>query len=177
MRCFYCDKNEATKSYLRTINGKEESEYYCADCYGRKFLDEKDFEDSKRNTVCPYCGTTLESFRAHSIVGCPYCYQTLLSELAPYVIRMQGDACGHRGKKPPLSVEDEALFERAEFVNEAERDEYRESLEQRERFARQNRELQILMRFSELEEERRAEYRNKLERMERTGRVEDEIVW
>ncbi len=177
MRCFYCNRNEATKSYLRVIKGKEENEYYCAECYGKKFLEEKTENGTSSFSACPYCGTTLSEFRASSIVGCPYCYQTLTAGLVPYVIRMQGDACGHRGKKPPLSVEDEVLFDKAEFVNEEERDEYRESLEMRERYARQSRELQMLMCFSELDEGRRAEYREKLERMERTGRVEDEIVW
>ncbi len=177
MRCFYCHKNEATKSYERKINGKREHEYYCQECYAQMFLDEEGAEGEVSLSACPYCGTTLAEFKASSLVGCPYCYRTLLGKIVPTIVRMQGDNCGHRGKKQPLSVDDEILFDRATFVTEAERNSYRESLAEKERFQRQNRELQALMTYSELDGERREEYRDKLERMRKTGKVEDEIVW
>jgi hypothetical protein len=173
----YCNKNEATKSYERRVNGKRAQEYYCIECYEQLFLDGEGLKTDPSLSACPYCGTTLAEFKASSLVGCPYCYRTLLSEIAPFIVRMQGDNCGHRGKRQPLSLEDEALFSRATFVTEAERDEYRDMLAQKERFSRQNRELQALMTYSELDGERREEYRDKLERMKKTGKVEDEIVW
>ncbi len=177
MRCFYCNKNEATKSYERKINGNRAHEYYCLECYGQMFLDGETEAEETTLSACPYCGTTLAEFKASSLLGCPYCYRTLLKSITPAILRMQGDACGHRGKQQPLSVDDEILFERATFVTEAERSSYRESLAEKERFQRQNRELQALMTYSELDDNRREEYRDKLERMKKTGKVEDEIVW
>lgn len=172
MRCFYCNKNEATKSYERKDGVRE---YYCIECYEQLFLDIDATEPSL--SACPDCGTTLGEFKATSLVGCPNCYRSLLPQITPFIVRMQGDSCGHRGKKQPLSLEDEVLFNRATFVTEAERDEYRDTLAEKERFSRQNRELQALMTYSELDGERREEYRDKLERMKKTGKVEDEIVW
>lgn len=177
MRCFYCNKNEATRSYERVRENKREREYYCADCYNKRFLEEKAAEGEQSLSACPYCETTLSEFRKGLIVGCPYCYQMLSKDIFPLIVRVQGTNQGHRGKKLPLSEEDEVLFEKAEFVNEAERDEYRDSLAFSERFARQNREMQLLMRFEGMDEERRAEYNEKLERMKRTGKIEEEIVW
>lgn len=177
MRCFYCNKNEATRSYERVRKGKRTHEYYCADCYAKRFLDEKGAEGDQSLSACPYCDTTIADFKKSMLVGCPYCYQMLSASVFPTITRMQGTACGHRGKKLPLSEEDEKLFEKAEFVNEAERDEYRNALAHSERFVRQNRELQLLMRFEEMDGARRAEYSEKLARMKKTGKVEEEIVW
>ena len=176
MRCIYCNKNEATKSYERIKNGEKKREYYCLPCYGQLFLKE-DGTEGKSLSACPYCGTTLKEFYLRKIVGCPYCYQTMSAGILPSIVKMQGDACGHRGKKPPLSVEDETEFGRENFGAVADRDSYREAMEQRERFARQKREMEILVDFLEADKSRQQEYIDKLNRMERSGKIEEEIVW
>ena len=176
MRCFYCNKNEATKSYERIKNGEKKREYYCMPCYSQRFLREDGMEE-KPLTACPYCGTTLKEFRLRKIVGCPYCYQTMASGILPSILKMQGDACGHRGKRPPLSVEDEVDFGKEQFAASADRDSYREEMEQRERFARQKREMEILIAFHQADEARQKEYADKLDRMQRSGKIEEEIVW
>ena len=111
------------------------------------------------------------------IVGCPYCYQTLDNALVPAIIKMQGDASGHRGKDVPLSLEGEAQFERMRYGSPAEQAECRANIEQQERYFRQKSEMEILVDFLETDKERQAEYKNKLERMEQTGKIEEEIVW
>ena len=177
MRCFYCNQNEATKSYEKIKNGERKREYYCLTCYGRLFLCEDGAEGEKSRSACPYCGTTLKEFRMRKIVGCPYCYQTMASGILPSILKMQGDTCGHRGKKPPLSVEDETVFDGMAFSSLAKRDEYREEMEGRERFARQKKEMESLIDFLSGDLSRRREYEEKLERMERSGAIEEEIVW
>ena len=145
-------------------------------CYGQLFLSEDGTEENALS-ACPYCGTTLKEFRLRKIVGCPYCYQTMATGIRPSILKMQGDACGHRGKKPPLSVEDEMEFGRENFGAFADRDSYREEMEQRERFARQKHEMEILIDFLETDKPRRQEYIDKMNRMERSGKIEEEIVW
>ena len=176
MRCIYCNKNEATKSYERVKNGERKREYYCISCYEQLFLRE-DGVEGKSLSACPYCGTTLKEFRLRKIVGCPYCYQTMSAGIMPVILKMQGDECGHRGKKPPLSVEDEIEFGRENFGAFSDRDSFREEMEQRERFARQKREMEILVEFLDTDKARQKEYEDKLKRMERTGKLEEEIVW
>ena len=176
MRCGYCNKNEATKSYERVKNGEKKREYYCLTCYGQLFLSEDGTEENS-HSACPYCGTTLKEFRLSQIVGCPYCYQTMAMGIMPSILKMQGDACGHRGKKPPLSLEDETEFSKEIFGASAERDCYREEMEQRERFVRQTREMEILIDFLEGDKPRQQEYEDKLTRMQRSGKIEEEIVW
>ena len=84
MRCMYSNKNEATKSYERRVNGKRAQEYYGIECYEQLFLDGEGLKTDPSLSACPYCGTTLAEFKASSLVGCPYCYRTLLSEIAPF---------------------------------------------------------------------------------------------
>ena len=176
MRCIYCNKNEATKSYERVKNGERKREYYCLSCYERLFLHE-DGTEEKSLSSCPYCGTTLKEFRLRKLVGCPYCYQTMSAGIMPAILKMQGDECGHRGKKPPLSVEDEVGFGKENFRAFSDRDSFREEMEQRERFARQKREMEILIEFLETDKARQKEYEDKLQRMQRSGKIEEEIVW
>lgn len=176
MRCSYCNKNEAVKSYERVKDGEKKREYYCIPCYERLFLPQDSTEESSLS-ACPYCGTTLKEFRARKLVGCPYCYQTMAAGIRPAILKMQGDACGHRGKKPPLSVEDEAEFGKETFVTFFDRDGFREEMEQRERFVRQKREMETLIEFLETDKARQREYEEKLKRMEHSGKIEEEIVW
>ena len=177
MRCFYCNQNEATKSYEKLKNGERKREYYCLTCYERLFLCQEDIEGETSASSCPYCGTTLKEFRTRKIVGCPYCYQTMAAVILPSILKMQGDACGHRGKKPPLSLEDESLFDSMAFSSLAKRDEYREEMEMHERFVRQTKEMECLIEFLSGNISRRQEYEEKLERMEKSGTIEEEIVW
>lgn len=176
MRCIYCNKNEATKSYERIKNGKKKHEYYCLSCYERLFLHEQGAEE-KSASSCPYCETTLKEFRLRKIVGCPYCYQTMSAGIMPVILKMQGDVCGHRGKRPPLAIEEEAEIGKENGGGSTDCDALREEAEQRERFSRQKREMEILIEFLETDKERQKEYEDKLKRMQRNGKIEEEIVW
>ena len=100
MLCCRCKKNQATKSYMRTLAGKQKAEYYCLDCYRNGFLSvEMDGEDNGRSfEICPYCGTSAEDFKRTTLVGCAMCYKTIGTAVIPTLITMQGGEV-HVGKK------------------------------------------------------------------------------
>lgn len=174
MRCFYCNKNEAVKSYER-IKKSKKREYYCLECYEKLFLSAREKEEF---SACPYCGTTLEEAQTKKLVGCPYCYRTMSSEMVSMIEKMQNGICGHRGKRPPLPEEEELSFSHMHFASEAEKNAYRKEMEGQTRFERQKKELESLVNYLKSKDtEREAGYKEKLERMKRTGEVEEEIVW
>ena len=175
--CDHCHKNDAVTSYERKLDGMVKMEYYCLPCYDQLFVQINERKEKQTLSACPYCGTTVKQFHARKIVGCSYCYQTLASEIANVIVKMQGDSCGHRGKRPPLSTADETIYRQRRFINEAEKEECREEMEQRERFARQKNEMEKLIEFLVDDKERQQEYKDKLDRMERRGVIEEEIVW
>lgn len=174
--CCYCHKNEAVRSYERSENGVKQTEYFCLPCYERLFLSVDEGADGQKLTACPYCGTTVEEFQQRKIVGCSHCYQALSADIVPVIVKMQYGVCGHRGKRPPMLPEEEAACEKMELKG-IECDLYREPRENRERFIRQKREMETLVRFLEKNTERQQEYKDRLERMERKGMSEEEIVW
>ena len=177
MRCCYCNKNEAVKSYERVENGVAQREYYCLACYEKQLQAEK-AESVQSLSVCPYCGTSLAEFRLSTIVGCPYCYATMREGLMPAVVTMQGEECQHKGKKPLLSEEGEAALKKEPFLTDKERDALYFELVKAERFARQKKQLETLVAYlGGANPKREAEYKEKLERMTKTGEVEEEIVW
>ena len=174
MRCFYCNKNEAVKSYER-IKQTKKREYYCLECYERLFFSAKAETDF---SVCPYCGTSVEEFQSKKLVGCPYCYRTMNTVALAMIEKMQNGVCGHRGKKPPLSEEDESTFLQMHFASDAEKDAFRKEMEAQASFERQKKELETLSAYLKGQNsEREAGYREKLERMSLTGEIEEEIVW
>lgn len=175
--CDHCHKNDAAMSYERKQDGKVTMEYYCLPCHEQLFVHISESKDAQEVSACPYCGTTVEQFRARKIVGCSYCYQTMYAEIADSIVKMQGDSCGHRGKRPPLSDEDEEIFAKMRFVDNAEKAACRAKMELRERFARQKNEIRKLIDFLANDKERQQEYKDKLDRMERRGIIEEEIVW
>ena len=76
-----------------------------------------------------------------------------------------------------LSEMDEAIYVKKKFLDEEEREAFRATMEQRERFARQKNEMEKLIDFLAGNKERQQEYMDKLDRMERRGVIEEEIVW
>ena len=171
--CDHCHKNDAVTSYERKKGGK--MEYYCLPCYEQLFLHVR--ETTEKVSACPYCGTTVKQFRATKLVGCSYCYETLYAEIVPVIVKMQGDNSGHRGKRPPLSIEDEKLFAKRKFSGDTEQEKCRVEMEQRERFLRQKAEIETLIEFLATDKDRQQEYKDKLDRMQRRGVIEEEIVW
>ena len=178
MRCFYCNNNEATRTYQQIKNGKNSVEYYCMECYHRLFLSGNEAEGERALSACPYCGTSLAEFKETKLVGCAYCYKTMASGLIPAVMKMQGVST-HRGKMPPLSAEDEEFLERGGFATQTERSAYRADAARRVRFERQCEELEILSDY--LREHKDYEgangYEEKLSQMRAKGDVEEEFVW
>ena len=61
MRCFYCNKNEALKTYERIKENEVQREYYCLSCYEKLFLTMDNGEE--KGGACPYCGTTIEEYK------------------------------------------------------------------------------------------------------------------
>ncbi len=178
MRCMYCNKNEAVKSYERMEKGVAKREYYCLACYEKLFLCLQDTESESSLSVCPYCGTTTKEFETRKLVGCPYCYHAMRKAVFPFVLKMQGSDCGHRGKKPLLSEEGEILLGSQTFFTEEEKDEFRMEIVKAERFNRQKQEMEMLIaHLGSQDPVREREYGEKLERMLKTGAVEEEIVW
>ena len=175
--CCHCHKNSAVTSYEKKGSVGAQMEYYCLPCYEKLFLHVNEEKGAQRQTACPYCGTSVEQYQKTKIVGCSYCYQTMYSDIVPVIVKMQGDCCGHRGKKPPLSTKDEAVYENMRFEVNAQRYEYRTEREQSERFMRQKREIEKLIEFLADNPIRQQEYKDKLDRMERRGAIEEEIVW
>ncbi len=178
MRCFYCNKNEATKTYQQVKDGKNTAQYYCLECYHRLFLSATETESERSLSACPYCGTSLAEFKETKLVGCAYCYKMMASGLIPAVIKMQGTS-GHRGKMPPLSPDDEELLEKKSFATQTERLEYRTDAAKRARFERQCLEMEILSDY--LREQKDYEgangYEEKLAQMRAKSDVEEEFVW
>lgn len=178
MRCFYCNKNEATKTYQQLKNGEKFEQYYCMECYHRLFLSKNDTDGERSLSACPYCGTSLAEFKETKLVGCAYCYKTMAAGLTPAVIKMQGDST-HRGKMPPLTPEDEEFLEGAGFTTQTERTAYRADAARRVRFERQCEELEILSDY--LRERKDYDgangYEEKLAQMRAKGDVEEEFVW
>ncbi|MBQ7323550.1 MAG: hypothetical protein IJW96_03190 [Clostridia bacterium] len=177
MRCFYCNKHEAVKSYERLKKGVVERTYYCLSCYERLFLYKREGEEPSLS-ACPYCGLKAEEFQAQKFVGCAYCYRGMFSHILPTILQMQGGEVGHRGKKTLLSYEGEQLLKRETFLTPEEEDLFRQELAKTERFKRQKGEMKTLITYlGGLNPERAEEYQDKLERMTKTGSVEEEIVW
>ncbi len=178
MRCFYCNKHEAVKSYEHMERGEVKREYYCLSCYEKLFLCIKDTSDALSFSACPYCETTLQEVESSGLVGCPYCYKTMQRDILPTIVKMQGHDCGHRGKMPLISERDEFLLGKEAFLTQEARDEFRAELVKKERLHRQIGEMQTLIEYLKIHDPlREKEYREKLERMQRMGAVEEEIIW
>ncbi len=178
MRCFYCNKHEAVKSYERVKYGKSKREYYCLSCYEKIVLEGQATESELSPVACPYCDRTVKEFETSKLVGCPYCYKTLKSGVLPTVARMQGEGAAHAGKTPAVSEKSEILLETEGYLSEEYKDSFRAQLAKEDRFQKQVGELQLLVDYLKTRDpEREREYREKLERMQRTGEVEEEIIW
>ena len=175
--CDYCRKHDAATSYERVKGGNKVTEYYCLPCYEQLFVQLNERKDVQGAIACSYCGMTVKQFRARKVVGCSYCYQTLEAETTNMIVKMQGGICGHRGKRPPLSEVDEAIYNGSTFTDVEQREAFRAEMEQRERFLRQKNEMEMLIDFLSDDKERQQEYKDKLDRMERRGIIEEEIVW
>ena len=100
MLCVKCRKNQATKTHERLVGGEKRKEYYCLTCFHESFLsvDVDGTEQGKSYDVCPCCGTSAETLKKTSLVGCSRCYQTIGKVAIPMVIAMQGVEA-HRGKR------------------------------------------------------------------------------
>ena len=169
MRCGYCGKNEATKTYERIKDARRSVEYYCMDCYHKLFLDTDKAEGETSLSACPYCGMTIEEFRAGKIVGCAYCYRTMRAGILPTIVKMQGEL-SHTGKTPPLGDGDMAEEPQGIFHAEA---------TERARYQRQCNDLEIII--AKLKAENNYEdakgYADKLSSMRSNTAIEEEFVW
>ena len=178
MRCCYCNKNEAVRSYVSMKNGQPTKAFYCLACYEKLFLCVKETEGESSLSVCPYCGTTIEEFFSSQLVGCPHCYQALESSIHAGIVQMQNGLCGHRGKTPSLSEEGETRLNKESFSTKEELDLLHTKLIKLEKFNKQKKELEILIKhLGGINQKREREYKEKLQRMLATGEGGDEIVW
>ena len=60
--------------------------------------------------VCNQCGTSLSSFYATGMLGCPYCYKAFDKEIIKTLHKIQGKAF-HVGKEPKQSSVDKQLLD------------------------------------------------------------------
>ena len=179
MRCLYCNKNEATKTYEQVKKDKKSTEYYCLDCYHRLFLSAEETGVENSLSACPYCGTALSEYETTKLVGCAYCYRTMQTGLTPSIVKMQGGVSGHRGKMPPLSPDDEELLDDKQFATAAELDAFRIDAAKRARVERQCAEMEILSDYlrDKKDYDGADGYEAKLAKMRITSEVEEEFVW
>lgn len=118
MLCEKCGKNVATTHVKRTINGKTEEHYYCAECakaqgvqslwdsfdlglgnfWGSLFADPgvRPLTDTVR---CEGCGHSFREIVESGHAGCPQCYTTFYDRLLPSIQRIHGKV-QHTGKIP-----------------------------------------------------------------------------
>ncbi len=168
--CQCCKKNQAARSY-EGENGKRE--LYCLDCYSRLFLEGGSSEENALS-ACPYCGTGLDEVKKRKLVGCAHCYQSMQTGLFPLIKKMQGGKA-HTGKTPPLEGEYGSPYDNADIVY----GEYRAQAVAKARYARQSRELEIII--AHLKAEGRGEeasgYQEKLAAMKIRGAIEEDFVW
>lgn len=176
MRCFYCNKNEALKTYERIRENEVQREYYCLSCYEKLFLTMDNGEE--KGGACPYCGTTIEEYKKSKLLGCIDCYKTLGPSLVSSIIYMQGGDTGHRGKNPFLSELGNGIVKN-DLISSQE--EYSASQKERMKAIRLNRqknEIESLIAYlGATDEERANEYNERLVRMVYKGETEEEIVW
>lgn len=173
MRCGHCGRNQATKTYEQIKNNKKVVEYYCMDCYERLFLSVEEGAETVLS-VCPYCGTTLEEFRASKLVGCARCYPALKEGIMPMILKMQGERA-HTGKTPPLDFFETDDYLHAEFADV----DFRARAMEKARFERQCNELETIIAKLKAEDnyEDAKGYADKLSLMRSNQAIEEEFVW
>ena len=176
MRCFYCNKNEALKTYERVKDKDVTREYYCISCYEKLFLTFEEAE--KESKACPYCGTTVEEYQKSKLLGCVHCYKTLGASLISSIIYMQGGDGGHRGKNPFLAELGNGIVKNDIIPSQEEYSEFQKQKMKEVRFKRQKEEIESLIAYlGSMDEERASAYRERLTRMLHKGESEEEIVW
>ncbi len=168
--CQCCKKHHAAKSYE---GEKDKREFYCLDCYSRLFLDGGSGEENAL-PACPYCGTGLDEVKKSKLVGCAHCYQSMQTGLFPMVKKMQGGRA-HTGKTPPMEGEYGSPYVYGDMVY----GEYRARAVARARYARQYRELEIIIAHLHAEgrEAEASGYEEKLAAMRVRGTIEEDFVW
>lgn len=174
MRCGYCGRNQATKTYEQIKNNKKTVEYYCMECYDRRFLVADSAEGEGSLSACPYCGMTIEEFRSGKLVGCAYCYRAMKGGITPMIVKMQGEK-SHAGKTPPLDVFETDDYVQAEFADF----DLRARAVKKARFQRQCNELEIIIAKLKAEDnyEDAKGYADKLSLMRSNLEIEEEFVW
>ncbi len=125
MLCQNCKQNEASISYMQSINGAVTKISLCENCYNEKKLNQIDInipfsikdlfaslmdkEDisgyvAEKEKSCPKCHSTYSRFQSTGKLGCETCYDTFKDELSPLIRRVQikGE---HMGKIPEHACE------------------------------------------------------------------------
>ncbi len=168
--CQCCKKNHAARSFE---GAKGKRELYCLDCYSRLFLEGGSSEENSLG-ACPYCGTSLDEVKKSKLVGCAHCYSSMQTGLFPLVKKMQGGRA-HTGKTPPLEGEYGSPYIGDDIMY----GKYRAQAVAQTRYARQRRELEIII--DTLRSEGRGEeasgYEEKLAAMKIRGTIEEDFVW
>ena len=171
MLCCKCNKNQAAKTYERIKNGESQIEYYCLDCYDRKFLYVEEAEGENSLSACPYCGTSKEVILTKKLVGCAHCYRMLAGVVLPLTVSMQNTREAHCGKTPPY-LEEQLVPDNISY-------EYASKLRNQARFKRQCYELQSVIEklLSDGDFDGAEEYQVKLKKMKEKSAIEEDFVW
>lgn len=114
MICDACNKNEATVRLVAIVDGVKTERHLCTECVEKQKQQMRaDGMQSMLSAIisrarrgidhsslrCPSCGTTYETFRKKSRLGCAQCYRTFRIQLKPLLVRLHGRS-EHEGRMP-----------------------------------------------------------------------------
>jgi protein arginine kinase activator len=136
MRCQICKDREATIHLTEITDGVRAEMHICEHCATEQGLAVKShiplnellggllasapegedfFGLSDKETLCEYCGFTLEQFRKEAVLGCPHDYEVFEKSLLPLIAKAHDGRTTHCGKVPSRAPKD--TKRQAELLN------------------------------------------------------------
>ena len=136
MRCQVCKDREATIHLTEITDGVRAEMHICEHCATEQGLavkshiplnellggllasapaEEDFFGLSDKETLCEYCGFTLEQFRKEAVLGCPHDYEVFEKSLLPLIAKAHDGRTTHCGKVPSRAPKD--AKRQAELLN------------------------------------------------------------
>lgn len=114
MLCDKCQKNQASTTIKRNINGEVTIHHLCTECAVTAGLSHGGVLESmlgslfsgqqaaRTAAVCGLCGSSYEAIARSGKAGCPQCYTEFRGQLLPSLKRIHGET-HHHGKAPAVS--------------------------------------------------------------------------
>ncbi len=93
MKCMICGA-PATVFVTQTVNGRTRQQFLCDSCARQRenglYIQSRQRQRQKQNTVCPKCGTRLDEFLKTGFLGCPECYDAFSEQMQKILPKIQG---------------------------------------------------------------------------------------